>query len=305
MSAGIYQILNLVNSDCYIGKTTDLQHRLSAHKSMLKNKVHPNRHLQRAWNKYGDSVFEFRTVQKLPEEWLARGEGFWANYFKSDKRSDGLALPDYNIEEIDPETGYERHSQETKDKIGNKNRGRKQSQETIKKISASIKGNKNPNFGAKYSDERKKQMSVVRKGRKLTDEHKQKIGNAQRGKPTARSPEGAERLRLASIAARTGMKHTEKTKEQIRLKLLGNTNRRGKPISDKGLINLRATRRRRKVVSVHLFSLEMEFFPSLKNAGDDPRFNSRSISAVLSGERTKHKDRVWFYEEDISLNGEK
>ena len=51
MISCIYTITNIVNSKIYVGKTNNFNYRMSKHKYTLKNNIHINEHLQRAWNK--------------------------------------------------------------------------------------------------------------------------------------------------------------------------------------------------------------------------------------------------------------
>lgn len=53
MKAGIYQITNKVNGNCYIGSSVDLQRRRKQHFNSLANDIHVNARLQNAYNKYG------------------------------------------------------------------------------------------------------------------------------------------------------------------------------------------------------------------------------------------------------------
>ena len=54
----IYHITNQINNKKYIGKTFDLNHRLSEHFSNLKHNKHHSHKLQRAVNKYGIENFK-------------------------------------------------------------------------------------------------------------------------------------------------------------------------------------------------------------------------------------------------------
>ncbi len=61
----IYQLLNTFNGKKYIGCTSNYTKRKARHRCRLNAGVHVNRHLQSAWNKYGQEVFEFSVVQIL------------------------------------------------------------------------------------------------------------------------------------------------------------------------------------------------------------------------------------------------
>lgn len=59
MKSGIYKIENIINKKVYIGQSKNISHRFSCHKHELNKSIHPNHHLQRAWNKYGKENFTF------------------------------------------------------------------------------------------------------------------------------------------------------------------------------------------------------------------------------------------------------
>lgn len=66
--SGVYCILNMVNGHFYVGSAIDFKDRLNCHKSHLKNKIHANKHLQRAWYKYGEENFQFIVIEETSSE---------------------------------------------------------------------------------------------------------------------------------------------------------------------------------------------------------------------------------------------
>lgn len=60
--SGVYEILNTVNGKRYIGQTSNLKARWREHRKTLRGKRHPNKHLQAAWNKYGEAAFKFLPI---------------------------------------------------------------------------------------------------------------------------------------------------------------------------------------------------------------------------------------------------
>lgn len=57
---GVYFIVNKVDNRFYVGHSADIYKRFRAHKSYLRRNIHHCVFLQRAWNKYGESNFEFK-----------------------------------------------------------------------------------------------------------------------------------------------------------------------------------------------------------------------------------------------------
>ena len=64
---GLYSITNKSNGKLYIGKSEDLAKRKREHFSTLRNNTHCNKHLQRAFNKYGEDSFVFTILLEADE----------------------------------------------------------------------------------------------------------------------------------------------------------------------------------------------------------------------------------------------
>jgi group I intron endonuclease len=111
-NCGIYAIKNKINGKMYIGSSYNIKQRFTAHKSALKNNNHRNKHLQNAWNKYGEDNFEFIIIEhsSYPERILKR-ENINIKLFD----------PEYNNIKVNNENKFY-HSDETKKKIGLKSK---------------------------------------------------------------------------------------------------------------------------------------------------------------------------------------
>lgn len=59
---GIYSWTNTKTGKIYIGSSVNCARRMTEHRSRLRRGSHVNAKLQAAWNKYGESSFEFRMV---------------------------------------------------------------------------------------------------------------------------------------------------------------------------------------------------------------------------------------------------
>ncbi len=136
---GIYGIKNLINQKVYVGQTRQkFQKRYWNHKWKLQNNQHDNKHLQSAWNKYGEENFEFFIIKRVENEKLINDLEI---QYISQYRDNNLS---YNI--LDGGDGFNGCviSEETRKIIGEKNRqrllGTKLSEETKQKMSKTRKG---------------------------------------------------------------------------------------------------------------------------------------------------------------------
>lgn len=158
MVSGIYYILNKENDKIYIGQSVNVTKRLNRHKSELRRIVHPNDHLQKAWNKYGEASFEFSLLKKCDESEL----DYWEIYL--------IAL----YISFDRKKGY------NQDYGGHKTKHR--SLETRRKIGEANKGEKNYWYGKHLSEETKRRLSESKMGHEVSEETKQKISKSRKGK---------------------------------------------------------------------------------------------------------------------------
>jgi group I intron endonuclease len=186
LGAGVYQILNTMDNKCYIGSSINIKHRWKQHMYALFTNTN-TRHLQRAWNKYGESIFVFNIICYCKKDLLLIKEQEMIDFYKS-----ANPLFGYNIR-IKAES----------------NLGIKQSEETKKKKrETALRGDDNPskrpevrqkisdaNTGLKRTDETKKKISEsvkllhiltpeIYKGYLHTEESKRKIGLSHEGKPS-------------------------------------------------------------------------------------------------------------------------
>jgi group I intron endonuclease len=83
---GIYCLLNTANGKLYIGQSVNLQTRKWAHLTKLRQGKHRNQHLQDAFDRYGESRFQFQILEVLPNtDNLDARERHWiALYHASD-----------------------------------------------------------------------------------------------------------------------------------------------------------------------------------------------------------------------------
>jgi len=74
MNCGIYQIKNLKTNKVYIGSSENLEKRLKDHLKELKAGRHANKKLQNSWKKHGEENFSFDVILLCSEEDLISNE---------------------------------------------------------------------------------------------------------------------------------------------------------------------------------------------------------------------------------------
>jgi len=149
MAQGIYKIINTINNKFYVGGAVDLKRRKARHFSELRMGKHNNRHLQAAWDKYGEQSFIFAVVEELPSDAdLSAAENVW---LKGHVGKDYC----YNIGvdatrpmlgasgDKSPTWGY-KHTPQSLAQIGAASRVRVQSEEEKTKRRATMRGKPQP-----------------------------------------------------------------------------------------------------------------------------------------------------------------
>jgi group I intron endonuclease len=132
--SGIYTITNQIDNKIYVGYATNFRKRKGDHLSSLRKNKHKNIHLQRAFNRDGESNFKIELLEEYKIDILPAMEHYWCNILQTHNPEKG-----YNILPTS-EFGLITHSQETKDKISKSKLGVKLSQEHCKNIGISKSG---------------------------------------------------------------------------------------------------------------------------------------------------------------------
>jgi group I intron endonuclease len=176
MAQGIYKIINVVNNKFYVGSAVDFTARKRRHWWALRSQRHANKHLQAAWNKYGEDAFTFVIVEDLPvgadilaveNIWLKEHVGKDHCY---NLGSDAIAFTRGWCGEKNPMWGKRfNHTEEAKARISKASKERVQTEEekakrrksmqghvvsraTKDKISATLSGEGNYWYGKKRPD---------------------------------------------------------------------------------------------------------------------------------------------------------
>lgn len=137
----------------YIGKSVNVEARISQHRYSLtrpaRNKKHTNRHLHAAVQKYGWDAFSVEILESfsaVDEAHIAARELFWMDHFQTCDRSKGFNL------RRDSATRMIVHD------------------ETRALNSAATNGFANPNYGNFWSEDQRNRMSEIAKARHASGE---------------------------------------------------------------------------------------------------------------------------------------
>lgn len=215
--SGIYAITNTMTGKHYIGSAVDLSQRFARHKFDIRAGQHHSAKLQRSLHKHGFGAFTFNVLLFCDKKNLIFYEQRAIDTFDSFKNG-------YNVLPTAGSSLGAAHSAETRAKISAAKIGKKvspealsswsnrrHSEETKKKIGEASKGRKN-NLGKKTSDETRAKVSaslIGNKrtfGHKLSDDHKAKIGASSTGNQYAKGYMHTTEARAKISAALSGRK---------------------------------------------------------------------------------------------------
>lgn len=175
---GVYTITHVASGKKYVGSTVNLRIRWAKHRRELRQGIHHNQKLTRAWAKHGADAFAFAVVEET-QDLLAR-EQFWMDSLQA------IGPKGFNLSPIAgtpmPPGPRRPHTEATKAKIRAKralqvantagmhaaNTGRKRSPEACAAISAGRKG-------MVFTAEHRAAISAGRKGVALTAQHRANI----------------------------------------------------------------------------------------------------------------------------------
>ena len=160
---GIYMIKNIVNGKIYIGKAVDIYRRWKKHKTMLNNNKHYNKHLQSAWNKYGQENFKFSVIEICENDnfILSNQERYYIDKYRCknpifgyNKTDGGDGTAGYHYTEEQKQAARERVSGER-----NYQYGIPKSEDFKRNVSDKLKGRQSPMLGKHHSEDAKQKIS--------------------------------------------------------------------------------------------------------------------------------------------------
>lgn len=201
----IYKIRNLLNGKFYVGSAQDTRTRFRQHRRLLRKGIHHCKHLQNAWNKYGEELFKFEVIEYVgsiegleaaEDVWLREhvGKGHCYNSGRSAKAPwRGCAPeehPNFGRNLTDDQKETLREAAKRQWETSDPRTGRTHSEETRAKISANVRAAAVEGRGGAChipSEETRKKMSEAHKGNQYakghirSEDHRRKLSEANMG----------------------------------------------------------------------------------------------------------------------------
>jgi group I intron endonuclease len=170
---GIYTIFNNISRKIYVGSSLSIKDRWQTHLQHLRSNRHGNHHLQRSYNKHGESAFEFYIQEEVDcedrDDILYDREQYWLDFYREFLGRENV----YNKGDI----------------AKSPNRGTTQSDER-KALHAEVARNR------VWSIESRAKLSKAARGRKIfSEEQKIAIGIKSRNRPKESNERTAQKNR--------------------------------------------------------------------------------------------------------------
>jgi group I intron endonuclease len=208
MITGVYAITNLVNGNQYIGSAKNIAKRWRVHICMLNSGTHANRHLQGAWNLYGN--FEFTIIEECDKNVLLEREQYYMDSVQHE----------YNVRAIATSNEGMKFSAEARAKMSVAQKRYWASPGVRAKMSVTHMGNANA-LGHKHAPETRVRMSATAMGHTVSLEARAKISTALMGNTHAlgykHTPEERAKMSIAQTgnAKALGRKRSPETRAKM------------------------------------------------------------------------------------------
>jgi group I intron endonuclease len=185
-TSGVYSITNTKNKKRYIGSAVNIERRWMTHRAYLRGGVHHSRHLQNAWNHYGEKAFSFEILTTCEPDDLITQEQFWIDAFQAADSRYG-----YNTAPIAGSSRGRKASAETRSKLIENLRERWAQPGAREKMAEKMKEvHKRPEHKKKVSESQRKRWTTPERRAKALASMKEK---ANRPEERARSSATAKK----------------------------------------------------------------------------------------------------------------
>lgn len=220
VNTGIYEIVNLLNGNSYIGSSGDIRKRWKTHLWHLSKGTHHSPYLQASWAKHGPEHFGFRVLLVCA-------------------KADLVSYEQIAIDKLRPVFNVAPRA--------NMPNGVPMSLAGRRRLSERMRGNQNT-LGLKHTPESRERISrakmgnMATRGHKLSPEHIAKIVAAHKG--SKRSPEARAHISAA-------MKGKKQKPRSVEWRARLSAALRGKPKSPESVAKMKATKKGRALSPAH------------------------------------------------------
>jgi group I intron endonuclease len=227
--SGVYLIESLVDGKCYVGSSINPHRRWNEHRRELESGRHCNKHLQKAWDKYGAVSFRHVMLEYCEVDALPEREGWWIVLLGTANKKRGFNQGGCVRGVISDELRERRRAVMMGKRILPE--GYTHSESTRAKMSATHKKMPIPAHLIQKGDtvppERRAQMSAISKRRPLPEgmmqrggvhalETRAKMSAAGKGRKLSEAEcQRRSETRRKQIAPFTGKTHSEETKAKM------------------------------------------------------------------------------------------
>ena len=280
----VYKISNKIDGKVYIGQSWNVEKRWENEKCGYINEI-----FNRAFKKHGKENFEFSIIEefnfennsenqeilndleiKYIKEYNSTNRNFGYNIKEGGHRGRHSEESKRKISEANKGKKHwlgKKHSEETKNKIRQKNIGRKMSEEAKEKIRRRV-----------ISQETREKMSISSKGRKWTDKQREEICEALHKRVI--SQETREKISFIH----KGKEVSQETREKI------SAAKKGHVTKEETKQLLRDISKQKKEVRCIETGV---IYESINEAARQTQINNSSIGSVASGKRKTAGGLSW------------
>ena len=180
MRTGIYVITNNTNGKRYVGSSVHVLRRWRDHEYKLRHDKHKNKHLQAAWNTYGEEAFTFRVLAWLEKSELRDTEARLIKAWDTTNREKGYNTTEDTTTPIRGWNTGKTLTPEHRRKISESLTGHTVTSATREKLSSALIGKESGNKGRVNSPEHRAKISKTLTGRKDSPDVRTNKSNAQK-----------------------------------------------------------------------------------------------------------------------------
>lgn len=189
----IYKITNHKTNKVYIGSTTNIITRQYDHFRLLNKNKHPNKHLQRSWNKYGPTIFSLLPLENTKKEDMLIREQYWIDFYNSLKNGFNKIRPMLTKGTLEYDERSKRRKRYRENNLEKCKQAVKKSKQKFKETYPEQFKENNKKYSIKFRENNPQKAKEINK--KYQDKNREELNKKSREKRANMTPEELEILR--------------------------------------------------------------------------------------------------------------